>query len=496
MTPTNRSTSLGEALRVAAGLANPGRQFEFGDNRVSEGIPATLYIFSDGKFQDVRDFDLQNLKPVYVPIGEAEANNIGITSFAVQRVEGHVDQSQAFGRVENCGDKDTKVTATLSHNGSVIDADEVTVKAHEGTGIAFKLADIQTGTLELRVSPGGSLPTDDRAWAVVSPPRRGKVLLVTPGNDALQFALSTPRAGELAEISIAQPNVLETKEHKQLAASGAYDLIIYDQCQPKEMPQANTLFIGGLPPIATWGFDEKKPPAKIPGPQVIDTQTDHPLMQLIDLGNVAFAESVEMKLPAGGTTLIDSNAGALFAIAPREGFEDAVLGPGIVVPNDKGEKIHNTNWILRLSFPVFVFNTLEYLAGARQAADAGTIAPGRLMTLRSAANAERLTVRSPDGKSEELTRTKGGTFNYNDTDTLGIYQVEEGKKPIQAFAVNLFDSAESDIRPRAEVKIGYVDVAGKGGTEGTRQELWRPILIAAFFILLGEWYIYNRRVYI
>jgi hypothetical protein len=46
------------------------------------------------------------------------------------------------------------------------------------------------------------------------------------------------------------------------------------------------------------------------------------------------------------------------------------------------------------------------------------------------------------------------------------------------------------------VKIGYVDVAGKGGTEGTRQELWRPILIAAFFILLGEWYIYNRRVYI
>ena len=151
---------------------------------------------------------------------------------------------------------------------------------------------------------------------------------------------------------------------------------------------------------------------------------------------------------------------------------------------------------MRLSFPVFVFNTLEYLAGARQAADAGTIAPGRLMTLRSAANAEKLTVRAPDGKTEVVSRTKGGTFNYADTDALGIYQVEEGKKPTQAFAVNLFDSVESDIRPRADVKIGYVDVVGKGGTEGTRQELWRPLLLAAFFILLGEWYIYNRRVYI
>ncbi len=54
---TNRGTALGEALRLAAGLANPGRAaFEISDTRVAEGMPATLYIFSDGKFPDVSGF--------------------------------------------------------------------------------------------------------------------------------------------------------------------------------------------------------------------------------------------------------------------------------------------------------------------------------------------------------------------------------------------------------------------------------------------------------
>jgi hypothetical protein len=497
--PTNRSTSLGEALRVSAGLANPGRAaFTDLDTKVAESLPATLYIFSDGKFADVQGFSLGNLKPVYVPIGRKDSHNIGITSFVVQQAEGRADRSQAFVRIENDGSQDAKVTVTLAHNGNVIDADQVDVKANEAAGVAFHLDDQHTGTLEVSISLGGNLTKDDRAWTVVAPPRKAKVLLVTPGNDALEFALGTPRATELAEIDIAKPAVLGTKEHEQLAASGSYDLIIYDQCQPKGMPQANTLFIGRLPPLADWGAIADKPAEKLGAPQVIDVDTAHPLMQLIDLGNVTFAEAIAMKLPPGGATLIDSNLGVLFAIAPREGFEDAVLACEIVGADEKGEKYANTDWPLRLSFPVFVMNAIEYLGGARQAAGEGSFAPGRLVTLRTSTNAERLTVRAPDGRTEVISRTKGGAFNYADAEQLGVYQVQENGKSKQAFAVNLFDSAESDIRPRPEnsIKIGYVEIAGEGGTEGTRRELWRPLLLAALFVLVAEWYIYNRRVYI
>ena len=85
--PTNRPTSLDEALRVAAGLANPGRSAEdiIGRPSCRSRCPPTLYIFSDGKFPDVSDFKLGNLKPVFVPIGDPMVSNVGITAFNARR---------------------------------------------------------------------------------------------------------------------------------------------------------------------------------------------------------------------------------------------------------------------------------------------------------------------------------------------------------------------------------------------------------------------------
>jgi hypothetical protein len=501
--PTNRSTSLSEALRVATGHASAGRAAAEGPEGTDEaasrqGLPATIYILSDGKFPDVPGVSLGNLKPVYVPIGSKESANIGITSFRVRRAEGSTKRLQAFARIENDADRENEVHVALLRDGHVIDADKVPIKPHESTGVAFKLADMGTSGLELQITPGGDLPQDDHAWATVSPPRHGKVLLVTPGNDALEFALGTPRATELADVTVTAPAVLTTAEHKRLVASGAYDLIIYDQCQPTEMPQANTLFIGRLPPSAAWGYDAGQSAKKLTGPQIIDVESIHPLVQLIDLSNVSFVEAVAMKVPPGGTRLIDSNKGVLLAIAPREGFEDAVLAAEIVGQIAGKDRYANTDWPLRLSFPVFVLNVLEYLGGTRDPADAGVLAPGRSITLRSATNAPKLTVQNPAGKTTELKPVEGGTFHYASTDELGIYRVNENQKLTQAFAVNLFDSAESEIRPRPEnsIRIGYVDVKGEAGWEGARRELWKPLAFAALLVLLGEWYIYNRRVYI
>ena len=41
----------------------------------------TLYIFSDGRFEDVKDFSLGKLQPVYVPVGSLDAENLAITAF-------------------------------------------------------------------------------------------------------------------------------------------------------------------------------------------------------------------------------------------------------------------------------------------------------------------------------------------------------------------------------------------------------------------------------
>ncbi len=488
--PTNRTTQIGEALRVAAGLANPGRSVEI-ETQVSEGMPATLYVMSDGKFPDVEGFSLGNLKPVFVPMGKVEAPNIAITAFSTRRREDQKDHLQAFARLDNFGSETVTAQVELFRDDALLDADKVELKPHGSGGVVFELGDMHTGVLKLKSHPGGELALDDEAWAAIDPPAKCKVLLVSPGDDALELALNTESALELAEVEIGKPDVLNTKEYLAKAASGYYALVIYDQCQPKEMPQADTLFIGRLPPGTSWTAGPK-----IPAPQIIDVETAHPLMQLIDLGNVKFAEGIALKPPAGGTVLIDSHAGPLLAIAPRDGFEDAVLGAEIVGFDEKGERFANTDWPLRLSFPVFVLNALTYFGGSATAAAASNVQPGHSVTLRSASSVDKISIRTPSGKSVSLKREHAETFNFSGTDELGIYQVDEPKQQPRRFAVNLFDSSESNIDARPEIRIGYTEVKGKADWGGARSELWKLLLLGALGVLCLEWYIFNRRVYL
>ena len=326
---------------------------------------------------------------------------------------------------------------------------------------------------------------------MVDPPARAKVLLITPSDDALELALTTDSARELADVEIARPDVLETPDYQRKASSGRYALVIYDQCQPKQLPQADTLFIGGLPPGTAWSWSEK-----VDAPQIIDVDTAHPLMQLIDMGDVKFAEGRSLKPPTGATVLIDSHVGPLFALAPRDGFEDAVLSAEIVGADEKGQRFANTDWPLRLSFPVFALNTLVYFGGSGSAAAAASVEPGQTVTLRSGEAANALRVRTPSGSEVALSREGTDTFSFSGTDELGVYEVQEPNQPTRRFAVNLFDPAESSIDPRPEVQIGYTDVKGEATWEGARRELWKVLLLVALFVLCVEWYIYNRRVYL
>ncbi len=191
--PTNRPTAINEALQVAAGLANPSRSAEYGDNRSVESQPAKLFILSDGKFPPVQGFSLGSLNPVFLPIGQADAANLGIISFTVRRNEEREGQLQAFGSVQNFGDEAVKVPVDLLLNGNPLDASEVTVPPGDAAGVSFNLGEIESGILELRLARNDILPADNRAWAAVNSSRKPKVLLVTAGNEALEFALSTSR---------------------------------------------------------------------------------------------------------------------------------------------------------------------------------------------------------------------------------------------------------------------------------------------------------------
>jgi hypothetical protein len=506
-------------------LANPGQSGDPNnpvDIKTAEAQPATLYILSDGGFASVPSFRLGNLTPEYVKQAGLEQSNVAIVGFSTEMNPEKPGKVQAFARIENHADEEATVEASLYLGATLLDAKSVTLPARDektrlpgASGVHFELQEVESGVLKLAINNKDQLPLDNTAYAVINTPRPAKVLVVTPGTDALLLALATDEAQKIANISIADPSVLETKGHQDQAAEGAFDLIIYDQCSPKVMPACNTLFIGRLPttpPAPTAEATTDKPNAES-GPQlsqtwtagekqglpvVIDVNQIHPLTQLVQMGNVKIGYATPLKGPTGTVGLIDSDAGTLYAIGPRGGYEDAVVGFDIVTRDAEGKTFSNTDWPIRRSFPVFVMNAIKYLGGVRTSLAAPSILPGAPALLRTATPVPKVFVTTPRGEGFEVPRETTNNYVFTRTEDLGIYEVREGSgaKVTQQFAVNLFDTRESDLTPAEKIDIGHEEVKATQAQTVARQELWKWLLLGGICVLLFEWYIYNRRVYL
>lgn len=532
--PTARGTDLRGAMELASSLANPGRvvedvaaETEGHDDTKTEARPATTYIFSDGRFEDVAGVTLENLQPVYVPVGSFEAKNLAITALSTRRSEERRDERQAFVQVSNFTAAPQKVVVELSLEGQFLDAAEIEVPAGEAAGTVLPLPAGAIGGLtaklkyELEGKPTDALAQDDVAYAAINDTGTGRVLVVTPGNLPLEVALGTERAKRLANVEFVSPATLESADYRREAAAGAYDLVIYDQCAPQELPRANVVFVGKLPPGAAWRGGERsedtngetadeQDAADVPvaGPQILDWDRVSPLVAHLELGDVDLAESLVLQPPAGGDVLIESTIGPIAAIAPRDSYQDAVLGFEIVGLDADGVRTANTNWPLRPSFPTFWLNVLEYLATGSEEQEAAAVRPGRPIELRSSANVDRLTVVAPGGREYPVTRSAQDSFQFAATDVPGVYVVRQGAAATERFAVNLFDRAESDVGVRpsqdpesqtlrpADIRIGDADIAAATDRTPARHELWKVLLAGALFVLVLEWYIYNRRVYL
>lgn len=486
--PTDRPTSLAEALRVAAGLANPGRSAtDFSrDTMVAEALPARLYIVSDGGFGEVLDFSLGNLDPVYMPIGSAEVHNVAIVAASAQRHEQRPDRLQVFARLENFSAEPAAVACNLYLDGQLLDADQVEIEARGAQSLVFELSEVDSGLIELRCQVADHLAADDAAWLVMSPPRRARVLLVTPGNPPLEVALSTGKARQLVDAEVQPPAHLDSDAWREQTATGRYDLVIFDRCRPPAAPQAHAVYVGRLPPGEGW-----RALAPVDVPQIIDTERAHPLMQLVELGDVLLAEATPLEPPAGHLRLIDTNRGTIMAIAPRERFEDLVLGFELLA-----EDRPTTNWPLRQSFPVFVMNLVEYF-GARQAGPAsGSLRTGQSLVLPLETSDDNVLLVGPTGRTARLPRGSRGEFHVPATSQVGVYELRDGQGTSARLAVNLFDATESQLVPAETIKAGHVEVAAQRNWAPARRDAWKLFLLAALAVLLFEWYIYNRRVYI
>jgi hypothetical protein len=173
------------------------------------------------------------------------------------------------------------------------------------------------------------------------------------------------------------------------------------------------------------------------------------------------------------------------------------LGFSIVQATSEGSSI-NTDWGIKRSFPVFVYSAVEYLGGGITESSAPTVQPGWPIGLLLSNRFKNFQVIAPNGEKTELTRGDESRYNFTKTDVLGAYQVfaEGFERPVETFCVNLFSSRESNLAVSDSVSMGFEKVAASGALVQARQEIWRWILLLGLALLVVEWIVFNRRVFI
>ena len=68
---------------------------------------------------------------------------------------------------------------------------------------------------------------------------------------------------------------------------------------------------------------------------------------------------------------------------------------------------------------------------------------------------------------------------------------------VRDYAANLLDAAESDAGAADTVALATRDVpANLDRASDADKKLWPWLLLAALFVVMFEWFIYNRKVYL
>ena len=163
-----------------------------------------------------------------------------------------------------------------------------------------------------------------------------------------------------------------------------------------------------------------------------------------------------------------------------------------------------SNWPLRLSFPIFMNNALQYLALGTDMDVRESFPPGATpkipRTNLQKVEAEKgtplkeLKLDGPMGR-RIVKIPETGDVVLPALDKVGLYTLDPPIPQFDKIAVNLLDSSESNLLPVSQPPGGGVATEAQSGK--SRMELWWWIVACgALPLLMIEWWVYTRRVHL
>ncbi len=474
---TSEKAALRRALQACGPSDSPTRlvpALKMAESLVRDRRSAEIHLFSDGAVPELSDFENKALPLVYHKIG-SRADNLGITALDARANPEDATQHAIYASVANFSSNTLSADLELyfQSNGtesrSLLETRPLTVPGQQTAPRVFKASQARDGVFTVRLTAKDDLAADNEASIVSLLPKPVNVLLVTHGNPLLEKALRA-----VANVNLAVANDLIPQ-----SGSAGFDFVVLDGIVPTAWPKGNVLA------FRTVNTNWVENVAAVEAPVIVDWKSTHPLLRYAGFDNVQIVQSLT---PAKGGT-------PPWAVSILE----APQAP-LILAGDLGRRRIvwvgfdplESNWPLRVSFPIFIANAVDWLNPANAKNSQLLIKAGDPFHLALSEPVKSAEVKQPDGRITTLNLDGANELVFGDTARQGVYHLRAGTNEV-TFCANLLDSAESNIRPRDELKFGEYTRVTATTVQRTNMELWRTLAAIGLAVLLFEWWWYHRR---
>src|ERR1043166_648774 len=465
---TSDKAALRRALENCAATDCPTRlleAFKLAETLIKDRSDAEIHLFSDGAWPSMEEFENRSLPLFYHRVGQGR-NNMGIVALDVRSNPENPAERAIFVSIGNFSTNSQRTDLELLFNGRLLQTRPLDLVPTNVQPMVLLAPQTNQGVFTVRITAEDDLAADNQASIVSLMPLPVRVMLMSRGNQVLEKALrSLPNVELSVTAALATP-------------AGPFDVAVLDDVAPAVWPTANTLAIHTA--NTNWFVGCKT----VQTPPIVDWKSAHPLLRFVNFDDVFIGESLAVKTPGWGMPLVESPQTPLIIAGEHERQRRGWIGFDTL----------NSSWPLRISFPIFMVNAIEWLNPASSSAAQLMVRAGEPFRYGlPVGEAGSVSVTRPDGVTKSVQIQPGASEAvFGDTLRQGVYHLKSGTNDV-AFCVNLVDAAESDITPRGELPLGKHGTVAATTVKPANVEVWRWIACCGLLVLLFEWWFYHRR---
>jgi len=449
-------TDIKNALLIATSMAKGLKECE-------------MFILSDGCFKNVDGINLEDTNIRFIRIGDS-SNNVGITALDTRIIPQTENEYQTFINVANFSTQSKTVTLELYQNDRLINIASLSIEPAHTSSHIFLQSLSDEGIIKVIIPEKDDLSTDNIAYSIIKKRETIKILLVSEGNYFLEKAL---KGIEAVELSLIRPSDFKKADE--------YDIVIFDDFSPASIGKGYYIFINAIPSIP--GFSSK---GKVDSDNIYDWDRTHPTMRFCSFDNISVRDTLNIKIPDDAIVIIEGTSSPLLTYFNRQGTNILTFS----------FDIFNSNLPLSTSFPMLILNIINWYGNLMGASEDSALKTGEMIDFYLAENVKSVKLTLPNNKTLDVVPNQEGKITFDKTALSGLYKFRLSETNLKYYGVNLLNPEESNIMPKETFLIGKTKITSLREKIVVQKEILKYLVLIALLLLMIEWFIYHKRVFV